>query len=901
VSVKLGASVALVVLVTVGFMSGYAYVEDRRNALQHEVTELQILSEDLATQVDQALANGKGVAVRLALAPDVLGCLRDKNPAKREQEACRAWLDLQLHQTAGSSALFLLSSEGRCLVSTNQAWIGHPFSFCPYFQRAMAGRQAVSDWMIGPISNTPHIDSCAPVFLQGNLAGAVVAEFPAEAEVQAIRAAGVHGRTAVLINQAGIALSHSNPASQYHALAPLDPAVLAELDTTRQFLGRNIPLDPLSTGLAGAFRKVQATSRPQTVAYRLGTSAKWAVLTPLSEQKWMVSVAIAQEDIFRSMNRTLKQTLLVGLATLLSGIIAVFALGRLILHPIERLSEAMGRFGGGDASARAPVLNQDERGQLAQAFNSMADALQAHQERLEERVEARARALSLSEERFRLAMDATSDGLWDRNCTTGEVYYSPAYARMLGYEPHEFPHGHEAWAGLIFPDDRHRVLATEQECIDGIRPGYEMEYRMQAQDGSWTWVLDRAKVISRDDRGRALRIIGTHVDITERMLAEDALRISRAKFAKIYDLSPEAIDLTHLESGVVVECNQSNLKIFGYTREELLNHSTLPGDLGLWVTREARDRHIANLIAHGEDREFETLLRRKDGSIFIGLLSSSMLEIGGELYNQTLCQDISERKTAETMMRRLNEDLERRVTQRTAQLEAANKELEAFSYSVSHDLRAPLRSIDGFSQALLEDYQTILDQDGKHYLSRIRLGVQRMELLIEDLLKLSRIDRNELKLVNTDFSGLCRKVVDDLVSADPGRNVEVLIHPGLSVQADPHLMLVVLENLVGNAWKFTSKLRDARVEIGGMTSPPGEQAFFIRDNGAGFDPAFSDRLFSAFQRLHLASDFEGTGIGLAIVKRIINRHGGRVWAESEPGKGAAFFFTMPDEVAMHDS
>jgi PAS domain S-box-containing protein len=728
-----------------------------------------------------------------------------------------------------------------------------------------------------------------------------VTEFPADVAENAIRAAGVHGRTAVLINRSGIALCHSIQALQYHALAPLDPAVLAEIKTTRQFPDREIQVDPITTDLAGAFKKAQETSRQQTIAYHLGTSAKWAVLTPLSEQKWVVSVAIPQEAIFLSINKTLKQTLLVGFSTLLIGIIAVFALGRLILHPIARLSEAMGRFGGGEASARAPVLNRDERGQLAHAFNNMADALQGHQERLEERVAARTRELSLSEERFRLAMDATSDGLWDRNCTTGEVYYSPAYARMLGYETHELRKGHAAWADLVFPDDRPWVLATEQECIDGIRPGYEMEYRMKAQDGSWIWVLDRAKVISRDDRGGALRIIGTHVDITQRKLAEEALRISRERFAKIYDLSPEAIDLTHLESGVVVECNQSNLKIFGYAREELINHATLPGDLGTWVTKEARDRHVANLIAHGEDREFETLLRRKDGSIFIGLLSSSVLEIGGELYNQTLCQDISERKEAEAMMRHLNEDLERRVKQRTAQLETVNKELEAFSYSVSHDLRAPLRSIDGFSQALWEDYQTALDQEGKHYLSRIRLGVQRMGLLIEDLLKLSRVDRNELKLINISFSGLCRQVVDDLASADPERKVEVLIQSGMFVQADPRLMRVALENLIGNAWKFTSKLREARVEVGAVASPQGGQTFFIRDNGAGFDPAFADRLFSAFQRLHLASEFEGTGIGLAIVKRIINRHGGRVWAESEPGKGAAFFFTMPDEVSMHDS
>ena len=212
---------------------------------------------------------------------------------------------------------------------------------------------------------------------------------------------------------------------------------------------------------------------------------------------------------------------------------------------------------------------------------------------------------------------------------------------------------------------------------------------------------------------------------------------------------------------------------------------------------------------------------------------------------------------------------------------------------MSHDLRAPLRSIDGFSQVLLEDYQNRLDETGRHYLSRIRKGTQRMGLLIDDLLKFSKTNRSDLTLTDCDLSGLSARVAGDLAHGDPGRGGTVSIQPGLRVQADPRLMQVVLENLLGNAWKFTAKREDPCIEVGEAVSAEGERAFFIKDNGAGFDMAHAAKLFHAFQRLHAVTDFEGTGIGLAIVQRIIHRHGGRVWAQAEPGHGATFLFTLP--------
>ena len=259
-----------------------------------------------------------------------------------------------------------------------------------------------------------------------------------------------------------------------------------------------------------------------------------------------------------------------------------------------------------------------------------------------------------------------------------------------------------------------------------------------------------------------------------------------------------------------------------------------------------------------------------------------------DAFNEMLAQ-IQEREAA---LQKARDELELRVQVRTRELEAANGELEAFCYSVSHDLRAPLRGIDGFSQALLEDYGDQFDPVGKDYLERVRAAARRMAALIDDLLTLSRITRADIRHGQIDLSQLARSVADELCRTESERNVAVVIEPGLRAEGDSALIRTVLENLIGNAWKFTSKRQDARIEVG-RTHINETSAFFVRDNGAGFDQAYTDRLFGAFQRLHAATEFPGTGIGLASVLRIIHRHGGRIWAEGEVNRGATFYFSLP--------
>jgi light-regulated signal transduction histidine kinase (bacteriophytochrome) len=246
---------------------------------------------------------------------------------------------------------------------------------------------------------------------------------------------------------------------------------------------------------------------------------------------------------------------------------------------------------------------------------------------------------------------------------------------------------------------------------------------------------------------------------------------------------------------------------------------------------------------------------------------------------------------------KLNEELEYRVQERTAQLEAANKELEAFSYSVSHDLRSPLRSINGFSQALLEDYSDDLEEQAQHYLQRVIAASQKMASLIDDMLTLSRLTRNEMSLKPVHMSDLVLEITTQLEQREgTEREVEFVVAPDVVVQADIHLIRIALGNLLDNAWKFTAKQPLACIEFGIEPQPDGQTAYFVRDNGAGFDMAYSEKLFGAFQRLHTLAEFPGTGIGLAIVQRVIRRHGGQVWAEGSVGEGATFYFTLYDTV-----
>ncbi|HEY3322396.1 MAG TPA: CHASE sensor domain-containing protein [Planctomycetota bacterium] len=282
-----------------------------------------------------------------------------------------------------------------------------------------------------------------------------------------------------------------------------------------------------------------------------------------------------------------------------------------------------------------------------------------------------------------------------------------------------------------------------------------------------------------------------------------------------------------------------------------------------------------------------TVSEKKDYSARAVKRSQDELGVLVDGFNEMLAQV----QARDTEIRKLNAELELRVKERTAQLEAANKELEAFAYSVSHDLRAPLRAVEGFSHIIAEKYAPKLDETGQDYLRRVRAATQRMGLLIDDMLLLSRVTRGELQREPVDLSSMAQTIAAELARREPERQVEFVIAPGVMAEGDARLLRIVLENLLDNAWKFTSKRDKSRIEFG-TKSIDGKPAYFVCDNGAGFDTLYAGRLFGAFQRLHSTAEFPGTGIGLATAQRIVHRHGGRIWAEGAVNKGATFYFTV---------
>lgn len=364
----------------------------------------------------------------------------------------------------------------------------------------------------------------------------------------------------------------------------------------------------------------------------------------------------------------------------------------------------------------------------------------------------------------------------------------------------------------------------------------------------------------------------------------------------VLELAPDGIVIAD-RAGSITFANGQAGKMFACEPGELLGkqiESLIPERY-----RGAHVEHRAEYAAEPRTRPMGIGLElyglRKDGVEFPVEIALSPTWMNGELTVTAIIRDITDRKRAEEEIKRLNADLERRVIARTAQLEAANKELEAFSYSVSHDLSAPLRLVDGFSRDLVEGYQDNLDDRARKDIEWIRESAAKMAVLIDDLLRLSRIGRTEARFQDVDLSALARSVANDLQIQDPARKVAFDIQPNVVTRGDDRLIRIALENLIGNAWKFTSETPDARIEFGTCDGGGDERAYYVRDNGAGFEMKYSDRLFAPFERLHTEAEFPGTGIGLAIVRRIINRHNGRVWAEGAVGKGATIYFTLHPE------
>jgi len=504
--------------------------------------------------------------------------------------------------------------------------------------------------------------------------------------------------------------------------------------------------------------------------------------------------------------------------------------------------------------------------------------------------------IRIATERLQRALDGSNLALFDGDLSTREVYLSEAWAAMLGEEPKPTIDTFENLITRVHPEETERIKNQFYDVLKGRTSAYDAVHRVMSRTGEWKWIHSRAKVVERAENGRALRLAGVNADITERVRSEQALRTSEQQLRAITANLPGAVfqfrisaageySFSYLSEGIL---DLSEIRLEDAMRDHTLLFALIEPEYLPAVC--ASIEHARTTL---ETWSCEWPIRTRSGRTkWIRGRAIVARRDDGAVLGDGILTDVTVEKQAEQEIARLNQSLEQRVRERTRQLEATNKELEAFSYSVSHDLRAPLRGIDGFSQLLLKKYVDHLDATGSDYLLRIRRASLRMGELIDDLLLLARLSRSQIKIEPLDVSRLARSILAVLQEHEPERMVVTEVQDGIELSADSHLLKIVLENLLGNAWKFTAKQQPATIRIGTHVQD-GELVIFVKDNGAGFDMKFANKLFGAFQRLHSATEFEGTGIGLATVQRILNRHGGRIWADAAVDKGATFYFTLP--------
>jgi signal transduction histidine kinase len=837
---KLAALLVAASLLPLG-ISAVLDIRAAREGLHANAAELLAAHADhLREQIDAFHRTYELTATKLAQIPALIALAATPSPQPADAASVREIIGAHSAIDVDLRGIGVVGRGGQVIVATEPRLEGLVIGQ-DYVKQALRGASVISDVHFGEpaLDGVPVIAYAAPVSDGTGPTGVVVLWARAEALGDLVRASNDlvgPGSFAVVLDQYGIRIAHAyDDAVLYHPAGPLAPDERRALVAARRFGAETQALLDDVRPFPEPFARARAASAEPGL-FRghspVNQQRNHGVARRLAAVPWTVFYLLPERLLDDQIAAITSSKVILACVIMLVAFGVGLALAAVILRPVVSLSAATTVIADGDLSARVSPVSADEIGRLCESFNVMAERLERDDSALRRtRDELEERVAERTAELVRASITEAR--------ARAALEASTARLEILSRTAHELA----AASG-----DTEGVLELAAGRLGEVI-GEACAIRLISEDGGW---LETSRNFYHPDPEK--RAFGRN------MLGSVRQRLGEGPGGRVAE-SGEAL--------LIPEITVDQIMAMGATAFRPLIEKLAVCSL-LTLPLRSRDRTIGvvNLVRSTPDNPYT-------------------------IDDQRFAQDVADRAGLAIDNAVLVETLERRVEARTAALEAANQELEAFSYSVSHDLRAPLRAIDGFGHALLTEYGAQLGGEGQRYLERIRAGTQRMATLIDDLLNLARITRQQMRRTAVDLTALAGQVAAELRRRDPERTTPIHVAPEVAGRGDARLLTIVLENLIGNAWKFTTKHQAAEIWFG-TQQRDGRPVYYVRDSGAGFDMKHADKLFLPFHRLHGTSDYEGTGIGLATVQRIITRHGGQIWAEAEVDRGATFWFTLGD-------
>jgi PAS domain S-box-containing protein len=848
-------------------------VRDIRVEAQLATSQLRNAASLLAANQERVIQGAEQLLGAIASVPDLASA--ERTHCQPYLQALRAryplYTNIALFDTHGDPLCHALGESGPQVRDRD------------YFRLAISGKRfVIGEAVIGRVSGKPSVPFAMPVIEGEKVVAVVLAGLDLEKASQTLEAVELpQGSRVVVADRRGRVIMQT----------PNGGAFLRPVDA------------PLAAATAGKLRASDGEARDASGEIRLFAIAP--TRTAVEDEGFVVRVDRSRDEATRrSWEQGVEEAVALALVLVAAMGVVWWIGGEMIVKPATQILGTARQVQLGRVDARVPVnamgQQRGEFGRLGAAFNLMADSLQMRQVDLETELARNRHAYSVLD----LVLNSMQEGLIAVTADGKFLLHNAAAARMFPLA--DAPVLPELWPqhfGIHHTHDRSLYRAEDLPLVRSALGESEGEALVlvinplvpEGRLVQCTWHRMEGESV------RGGLVVFSDVTELQRLEAERSAQLARLEDTQRKLVESQRIGRVgnwelDLRTGKLWWSDEV-FSLFGVTRDAFGN-----------------DLHAFEQLVHPEDRpllkpvrdqalrdarvmNIEYRVVRPDGSTaWMHEIAEARRDDTGEpVWFGGVVQDVTERKAAALEnarllreVRELNAGLETRIAERTAQLEATNRELEAFSYSVSHDLRAPLAAVAGFSRALHEKLHGSTDEKTLHFLGRIQVGVHKMEQLIEALLELSRVTQAPLVRKDADLTAIARDTAESLQQQDPAREVEVRVQEGLVAHGDARLLRVVIENLVGNAWKFTAGVPDARIDVG--RNERGE--FYVRDNGVGFDMAYAGKLFTAFHRLHKETEFPGTGIGLATVSRVLGRHHGRVWAESQPGAGTTFYFTL---------